>query len=274
MQRSGLLAVLATVVALVLATLPALFSVSVTYSPNLAVLTATLIAVVWYTAFTFQLMDFTANRERERARRSVATGLLSELSRMDKRLRNILTNPRHVQPEDLPSPILNHALDQMDLFSPGTAWLLSSFWGELEEVRVVLKETQRVEARGGVSVRIRAELANLVRFPVAMVPRLVATLQDEGGLMGDIAQYPGLTAEGELPVPPSPFQHVADDGEDPRFVGPAGCSRPVRFRDRQAGVASARATARFSDSTRSAAAVCSATIVPGSSSLATCAREP
>jgi hypothetical protein len=54
-ERAALtIAVLATVLAVVLSVAPVLSDSPARYSPQLAVLTATLIAVVWYTYFTFR----------------------------------------------------------------------------------------------------------------------------------------------------------------------------------------------------------------------------
>jgi hypothetical protein len=57
-------------------------------------------------------------------------------------------------------------------------------------------------------------------------------------------------------------------------VSPSACARPLRFEGREPGTATARVTARFSDGSRSAAALCSATIVPAETALATCALAP
>jgi hypothetical protein len=69
---------------------------------------------------------------------------------------------------------------------------------------------------------------------------------------------------------------VEVEGEAPelRHVPPSACGRALRFQGREAGSATARATARFADGTRSAAALCTATIAPGETAVATCAREP
>jgi hypothetical protein len=69
---------------------------------------------------------------------------------------------------------------------------------------------------------------------------------------------------------------VEVEGEAPelRHVPPTACGRALRFQGREAGAATARATARFSDGTRSPAALCTATIVPGETAIATCATEP
>jgi len=48
-----ILAALASIASVLLAIAPSLFSAHASYSPQLAVLTATLIAVIWYTYFTF-----------------------------------------------------------------------------------------------------------------------------------------------------------------------------------------------------------------------------
>jgi hypothetical protein len=67
---------------------------------------------------------------------------------------------------------------------------------------------------------------------------------------------------------------MTDAPPDPRFIDASECARPLRFQGRPAGAATARAEARFADGTRSGAVLCSATVVPGDTARAACAREP
>jgi hypothetical protein len=67
---------------------------------------------------------------------------------------------------------------------------------------------------------------------------------------------------------------MTDGDPDPRHVDPSSCSGLLHFQGREPGLATARASARFADGTRSAAALCSATLVPGETTRAVCAREP
>jgi hypothetical protein len=67
---------------------------------------------------------------------------------------------------------------------------------------------------------------------------------------------------------------VEVSGEPARYVPPTACGRALQFQGREAGPATARATARFIDGTRSATALCTGTITPGETAVATCAMEP
>jgi hypothetical protein len=88
----------------------------------------------------------------------------------------------------------------------------------------------------------------------------------------------GLSCEAgafaELEVSVEAETDVDAGAPEPLFVSPSECGRAVRFQGREVGPATARATARFSDGTRSPAALCTATIAPGETAVATCAREP
>ena len=63
-------------------------------------------------------------------------------------------------------------------------------------------------------------------------------------------------------------------GEPARYVPPTACGRALQFQGRETGPATARATARLPDGTRSATALCTGTITPGETAVATCAGEP
>jgi hypothetical protein len=81
-------------------------------------------------------------------------------------------------------------------------------------------------------------------------------------------------AFAELEVAIEAETEVDGGAPEPLFVPPTACGRALRFQGREVGPATARATARFSDGTRSPAALCTATIAPGETAVATCAREP
>jgi len=67
----------------------------------------------------------------------------------------------------------------------------------------------------------------------------------------------------------------AADGEpDVRYVEPATCARTVQFPRRAAGPTTARATARFTDGSRTGEALCTATVLPGDTVRATCGGAP
>jgi len=100
-------------------------------------------------------------------------------------------------------------------------------------------------------------------------------LTSEGALQVDPLD---ALAALELECDPSAFAELdveMTDGErDPRYVEPTMCSGLLRFQGREPGLQTARASARFADGTRSAAALCSAMVAPGETTRAVCAKEP
>ena len=131
MLNSGSLAWLFTSVSIGLAILPAALrgTTAVTYRPDLAVLTATLIGVIWYTRFTYDALQHAREaeqRERVRARESLATASLAELKHLEGGLRQVYHNPGSgVQPRV--SPVLEHVLGKLTLFSPNTCHEIARF---------------------------------------------------------------------------------------------------------------------------------------------------
>jgi hypothetical protein len=96
------------------------------------------------------------------------------------------------------------------------------------------------------------------------------SLDDKGVLEVDPGE--ALAALG-LECSPSAFLEldVVVSGEEPKIVTPSNCDRPVQFGNLPPGVATARASARLTDGSRSAEALCSGTIAPGETSRADCA---
>lgn len=67
---------------------------------------------------------------------------------------------------------------------------------------------------------------------------------------------------------------MTEGAPDERHVAPSDCARLLVFQGRAQGPATANVTARLADGTRTTAALCTETIVPGDTVRATCAPEP
>ncbi len=67
---------------------------------------------------------------------------------------------------------------------------------------------------------------------------------------------------------------MTEGAPDERRLEPSDCTRPLVFQGRAPGPATARATARLTDGTETGAALCTETVVPGDTVLATCTPEP
>lgn len=98
-----------------------------TYEPATAVLTATLIALVWTAHFTFQAVKLSSEKEqRERVRRDrecafLLEALAEELAHLDSRLAMIEGSPRMARFKFLRYPQLRECLRRADLFPPKLA---------------------------------------------------------------------------------------------------------------------------------------------------------
>ncbi len=111
-RRPFVIACVASVVSILLAVAPALAG-RTSYRADLAVLTATLISLVWYTAFTYQTLLHARSRdeiERSTQRRAFAIAVLAELSWIEPVLIEISQkSPRHARADALQAPALDRA---------------------------------------------------------------------------------------------------------------------------------------------------------------------
>jgi hypothetical protein len=158
--------------------------------------------VIWYTAFTFGLLNLAA-KEREQAKASVATCLLSELSYLDDALRTAASNPAQIRAQQFPTPVLEHSLWRVQLFRPDTVLFLTQCLGLMEDVRVEMREIGDREARGVPTLGIRERIGELVKYPIATISPLAECLLIEGGVL----PLRFGSRAGPDPLPISPFGH-------------------------------------------------------------------
>jgi hypothetical protein len=135
----------ASILALLLAIAPGLRERYATgrwgeYDPTIAVLTATLIALIWTAHYTFRSVrharqaEERENTRRWFAKRSMAAGVLAELEYMRQSL-DLLRGRIYLREiHFLERPQLRHALAHVDLFSPETASKLSEFDSVLRQI--------------------------------------------------------------------------------------------------------------------------------------------
>lgn len=180
---------------------------SVSYDPTLAVLTLTLISVIWYTEFHFDELRHATTRdakERLRATTTLATGVLEELRWLDGMLRQIHEQGPNMFYDLLEHPMVDSAIRQSTLFRPLTVGQLAAFYSTLRDTRSATNEFRRrhgqldEESERSVDRYSRGKAALTV---VAMRP-LVVALVDEGGVLPATAFADGL---GDGTMPPSPF---------------------------------------------------------------------
>lgn len=221
--RSGrVIAVLATCTSLLLALFPGVLAMltgqRAEYDAALAVLTATLVAVIWYTQFTFEALHLARTRDfdkRQRARRTLATGLLDELSWLDGLLCQVIQHGPHTFYNPFSHPILEQAIVQNTLFEPETISLLSRFHALLRDLRASVNEYRSQGALlGGQRSEYRHFCQAKAFFSIRALPALVSARETEGGtrLPRDLGE--SLEGPNFPPLPPSVFDRPATDHQE------------------------------------------------------------
>jgi len=181
-----------------------------TYDASLAVLTATLITVIWYTQYTFETLQHSRNQhevERQRSRRTVATGLLEELKWLDGILAQIYQHGPYSFYDPLAHPMLDVALAQSALFESATMESLTEFHALLRDCRAMMNEYR--DRRGALHPSDKVEYVRFIRtkaaFTAAAMPMLIERLVSEGGERTERRLDGGWHQPGVPPLIPSPF---------------------------------------------------------------------
>ncbi len=181
------------------------------YDPTIAVLTATLIAVIWYTYYTREVLQHARVRdeqERQRARRSLASGLLAELEWLENMLEQVYHDGPFIMYDIFEHPLLLQAISQSTLFNPVTVAKLSKFHALLRDVQNGVNycrnmdPTQRRRAEAPLmneTMRVKAG------FAIQGLPEICEALTSEGGELQKRVISPAVEV-GKLPeIPQSPF---------------------------------------------------------------------
>lgn len=137
----------ATAVSLGLAITPGVIGrlrgAEVSYDASIAVLTATLISIIWYTAFTYESVVHQKSRDEQellRARMSLATGAIAELRWLEGLLYQVIELGPLSFYDPFGHPVLKAALRQATLFKPKTVGLLADFHSLLRDVQASVNE--------------------------------------------------------------------------------------------------------------------------------------
>jgi hypothetical protein len=169
------------------------------YSPEVAVLTVTLIAIIWYTAFTYETLTFARERdlqELRRARASLATALLSEL----RWLYSILEDFARGQAlhGEIATPVLDSALQQATLFTPDTNDRLAHVITAIRRLRGELDTGPRNSG----DLRRPSAAATCIA-----ISDLVPLLQSEGGQLPRFSETESIApSESSSALPLNPFK--------------------------------------------------------------------
>ena len=208
----------AAVAGAILTTVPCIrMAQSCQYDANLTILAATLVAVVWYTCFTYETLAYYRDRDRvqgEQARVALGTALMAELQWLEDMLDQIYVNGPFVGYDMLDHPVLDVTVGRCDLFSPAVAGAAIAFRSRLEDVRRGVNQYMATPSHfDGVDPskvqvnrdRFRHFMKSKAAFAIVALPPLVA------GLEGENVKAPSRVIEdpitdGSLPkLPPSPF---------------------------------------------------------------------
>ena len=181
------------------------------YSPEVAVLTATLVAIIWYTAFTYEALEESRERDQRelaRSRGSLATALLSELRWLYSALEEFARGG--ALHGEVRTPVLDTALKKVTLFAPETTDRLA------HTVTGVRRLRETVESGPG-ATDVRRLMATSV---CVLVADLVPALIGEGGkLPRHLSQESFAASEIPNVLQANPFVALTD------IVLPTGLSR-------------------------------------------------
>jgi hypothetical protein len=188
-----------------------------TYDANVAVLTATLVAVIWYTQFTFEALAFTRqrdNQERQRAKATLATGLLEELSWLEGMLEQTYVDGPYSYYDPFDHPLLASALANSTLFGPDTVASLARFHALLRDVRAGMEQyrsnpNQLLGTPKGPNNARKKEffwfMQSKAAFAIQAIPAAVNALCTEGGILRQRETTEGHSMPNLPSLPSSPF---------------------------------------------------------------------
>jgi hypothetical protein len=163
------------------------------------------------------VLGFVAGRaeawmERRRARKTIATALLTELRWLEGMLNQVMEHGATTSCDALEHPTLLHALDQMLLFEPDTAQRLNHFHNLLRNCRDALNDyRQATGAQREERTKRRRFYQNRAWYAANAIAGLVDRLQREGGDMPTPFNDPPLNSAEPLVPPRRAFpKHRAD----------------------------------------------------------------
>lgn len=147
------------------------------YSPEIAILTATLIAIIWYTAYTYDNLKHQQKRS-EQEMRSLSTALLSEMRWIYDILFEFAQNGNFSDrntPTPLPTPILNSVIMDLSSFQGDTVHRITYIYRGLNHFEH--KREQNRGQMGGETDSIRT----IAAYICIGISELVPELKKEGG---------------------------------------------------------------------------------------------
>jgi len=179
-----LIALIASFVSVILAIVPGIIDLLKTgsfgrYNPNLAVLTITLLAIIWYTAFTSQSILMEKNRGKAKST-SLATAILGELSVQFLKYQNLSVNGNYSSENDnFDIPVLENIIKSDISYLPSSVTeSISTFFYKNQHLISKLEARPTAEQLH----RLRGNAADLANH----ICEIVEKLEEIGGLLPEI----------------------------------------------------------------------------------------
>jgi hypothetical protein len=155
--------------------------------------------------------------ERRRAKKTMATALLTELRWLEGMLNQVIEHGPTTAYDALEHPTLFHALDNISLFEPDTAHRLNHFHNLLRNCRDALNDyRQATGAQREERAKRRRFFQDRAWYAANAIAGLVERLQREGGDMPTPFNDPPLNSAEPLVPPQRAFpKHRADRQSTP-----------------------------------------------------------
>ncbi len=197
-----------SIIAILLATAPGLFSLIkfgkiAPYQSDIAMLLATLLAVIWYTAYTYDILVYHKTKSQNEVK-SLSTALLSELKWLFSILNEFAVRGYFsdtTTPTPLPIPILSSAIKNSTILNSECVHEITYLYRALNHF-----EHKRMQLGTG-KVRETDSIRTYAAYICIAISRLVPLLKKEGGLLPNPIVDRAYGAH-ELPaiLPANPFE--------------------------------------------------------------------
>lgn len=180
------------------------------YDPEIAVLAATLLAIIWYVYWTFRAVlepVRVADKQRDLFKTNLSSALLVELQGLDYVIRTIYKEGQWSY-DPLDHPYIEEAVANLNLFSTKTIHSLSRLHSRLRDLRnyhnikiafVKEKKTLSIEKFHEPFLRAKANLTCMA------CNELVQSLIEEGGVLPSAIEKIEWRKDNVPPLPPSSF---------------------------------------------------------------------
>jgi hypothetical protein len=180
------------------------------YDPEIAVLAATLLAIIWYVYWTFRAVlepVHVAEKQRDLFKTNLASALLEELQGLDNVIRTIYKEGEWSY-DPLDHPYIEEAVANLNLFSTKTIHSLSRFYRRLRDLRnyhnvkLSFASEKKIPSKEEFHEPFLRAKANLTCMACN---ELAKNLKEEGGVMPSPIEGIEWKKDNVPPLPQSVF---------------------------------------------------------------------